>query len=249
MTTENIRVLIVEDEVTVAQSIKMMVEDLGYAVTGVCYSYKEALKKLPKNDFDIILLDIHLSSRKKQENGLALAEYINQNIEKPFIFLTVLTDRKVIQAAAQCRPAAYLNKPLTESKLFSAVQLAIQNSQNQQVATPEDSEEAQPYFYVKIGRKMHQIKWVEVFGIRSSGNYVEVLTQPTVNSYPVRGSLKTFLQSKVPDELSDQFVQISRSMYVKRNTILELTPEYVVTLNGKYPTSRYYELLEILGDM
>ncbi|MEM6298189.1 MAG: response regulator, partial [Bacteroidota bacterium] len=206
MNTESLRILIVEDDMTVAESTTMMIEELGYSVVAVCYSYKEAIKKLPTTNFDLAIIDIHLSSRKKQENGIVLGKYINENIGKPFIFLTVLTDQQTIKAAARCRPAAYLNKPLTESKLFSAIQLAIQNYRNNQVAQPEDSQNDQPYFFVKVGRKMHQVKWVEVFGLRSAGHYVEVLTLPKVNTYPVRASLKTFFRNNIPNEYSEQFV-------------------------------------------
>jgi len=59
-------ILLVEDEVSVAKVIEQEIETLGHSVD-TAYNGEDALKKLRKKRFDLILLDIFLPDCKGHE--------------------------------------------------------------------------------------------------------------------------------------------------------------------------------------
>lgn len=74
------KILIVEDDESIADSLKEMLENRDYIVE-VSYSKKETLEKL--NEYiDLILLDIQLPDG----NGISLCKEIKEKYEMPIIF-------------------------------------------------------------------------------------------------------------------------------------------------------------------
>ena len=82
---EKKKVLVVEDEIIIADNICDSLIDLGYEVTEPAINYTEAILIIEKEKPDIAILDIHLSGKK---TGIDIAKKINENYNFPFIFLT-----------------------------------------------------------------------------------------------------------------------------------------------------------------
>ena len=66
-----IKILVVEDEVIVAQDIAGRLKKLGYAVTATVSSGEEAIQKATENQPDLVLMDIVL---KGDMDGVTAAE-------------------------------------------------------------------------------------------------------------------------------------------------------------------------------
>src|SRR3954470_21709415 len=77
------RVLVVEDETTVAMLIEDMVSELAYEVAGVVPRLEDAMRLLDSETFDIALLDVHLNGK----TVFAFAEELKER-EIPFVFAT-----------------------------------------------------------------------------------------------------------------------------------------------------------------
>jgi len=60
------KILLVEDEVSVAKVIEQAVETMGHSIDTV-YTGKDAMKKLKKQRFDLMLLDIYLPDCRGDE--------------------------------------------------------------------------------------------------------------------------------------------------------------------------------------
>ena len=71
--SDKLTIQIVEDEALIAENLKYTLEDLGYRVIGVAYTYREAREALLTQRADLTLLDINLGSNAPDEDGLALA--------------------------------------------------------------------------------------------------------------------------------------------------------------------------------
>ena len=84
------KILIVEDEPIIASDIEMILEDLGYEVTGVEDSAEDAMMNIVSNIPDLVLLDINLEG---DVDGIMLAEDINEKFQIPFVFLTSNADK------------------------------------------------------------------------------------------------------------------------------------------------------------
>ena len=87
-------ILIVEDEILIANVIQMHIENAGYACAGIAIDYEEAIEILEKGEVDMALLDVNISGSKK---GTDLAHYINATYNIPIVFLTAYSDQKTIE--------------------------------------------------------------------------------------------------------------------------------------------------------
>jgi two-component SAPR family response regulator len=68
------KIMIVEDEVIIAISLKMDLETEDLQITGIAARYEEALALLKKEKPDLVLCDINLKSEK---DGIDVATWIN----------------------------------------------------------------------------------------------------------------------------------------------------------------------------
>ncbi|HWA69855.1 MAG TPA: response regulator [Rhizomicrobium sp.] len=77
------RVLVVEDEMTVAMLIEDMVSELAYEVAAVVPRLEDAMRLLDSNIFDLAMLDVHLNGKTVFAFAAAL-----ETREIPFLFAT-----------------------------------------------------------------------------------------------------------------------------------------------------------------
>lgn len=87
------RVLIVEDDVDIVETVKYSLEVKGFTVD-VAYDGLHALRKARKDRIDLMLLDIMLPGKNGYEVSRILKEEMDQGKIDPFPIL-VLTARKV----------------------------------------------------------------------------------------------------------------------------------------------------------
>ncbi len=120
----HIRVLIVEDEVLIAEDIRACLNNFDYKVSGVAYDQAAALNELRDNPPDIVLLDINLEGGLE---GIEIAKIINKTYKLPFIYLTSYANRSVLEQAKPTRPMGYVVKPFDEKDLFTALEIAYFN--------------------------------------------------------------------------------------------------------------------------
>ena len=66
-------ILIVEDEILVAYSVGMYLEDNGFTISGKAKSYEEAVSSFNQRVPDVVLLDIELSGPK---TGIDFAHFL-----------------------------------------------------------------------------------------------------------------------------------------------------------------------------
>ena len=122
------RILIVEDEPLIARDLKRILTKNDYEIVGICYNSDVALDQLALENYDLVLLDIHL---KGSRNGIELAEIINAKYNKPFIFITSFADKDTIDQVKVVQPRAYIVKPFSEREIYSSVEIALYNDSKQ----------------------------------------------------------------------------------------------------------------------
>jgi CheY-like chemotaxis protein len=77
------RVLVVEDEMTVAMLIEDMVGELAYELAGVVPRLEDAMRLVDSDCFDLAVLDVHLNGETVFPFAAALEER-----DIPFLFAT-----------------------------------------------------------------------------------------------------------------------------------------------------------------
>jgi DNA-binding NarL/FixJ family response regulator len=119
-----LRVLIVEDEPVIAENISMYLDNNDFEVSGIAYDSGEANEQLQNNTPDAAILDINLESK---EDGIDIANRINQKYQIPFLFLTSYSDKETLQRAKAVNPSGYIVKPFNEKTLLASLEIAISN--------------------------------------------------------------------------------------------------------------------------
>src|SRR5688572_25699223 len=95
-------ILIVEDELLIAEMLRQMLIDLGYKVAGIAANYDQALRYLQEDiRIDLCFLDINLQGK---HSGFDVARELRSRHTVPFVFLTSYSDRKTISEAASLQP-------------------------------------------------------------------------------------------------------------------------------------------------
>lgn len=116
------QILIVEDERIVAISIQNMLNRLGYGVSGVTSSGKDAIKIADEKKPDLVLMDIMLNG---DMDGIKVAKKIHDHFNIPVIFLTAYADEETLQQAKITEPFGYILKPFDERELRSNIEMAL----------------------------------------------------------------------------------------------------------------------------
>ena len=119
-----IKILVVEDDVFIAQDISEHLTQLDYWVTAVAYNAGEAYEELEKELPDLVLLDINLG---QGEDGISIAHRLQNQYELPFIYLTSYSSRSVLDRAKATHPMGYIVKPFNEQDLFASIEIALYN--------------------------------------------------------------------------------------------------------------------------
>ncbi len=119
-----IRILIVEDEVLIAQDIKACLQKEGFKQATIAYDKQEALDELANQAYDIALLDINLEGRQE---GIQIAETINTAYQIPFLFITSYSNASILDMAKQTKPMGYIVKPYKRQDIITALNIALHN--------------------------------------------------------------------------------------------------------------------------
>ena len=107
------RVLVVEDEMTVAMLIEDMVSELAYEVAAVVPRLEDAMRLLDSDSFDLAMLDVHLNGKTVFPFAEALQER-----EIPFLFATAYGARGLPE---EFRDHLVLQKPFGPVELRRAL--------------------------------------------------------------------------------------------------------------------------------
>jgi PAS domain S-box-containing protein len=95
---------------------------MGYTVTGIAITGKEALKMAVETQPDVILMDIRL---KGDMDGIETTARIHEITDIPVIYLTAYTDAETLQRALKTDMSSYLVKPYNPRELYSNIEFAI----------------------------------------------------------------------------------------------------------------------------
>ncbi|MCZ7355730.1 MAG: response regulator [Candidatus Methanoperedens sp.] len=116
------QILVVEDEIIVAEDIRKRLENMGYTVPVVVSSGIEAIMKAGENNPDLVLMDIML---RGEMDGIEAAEKIRCDFDIPVIYLTAYADEKTLERARITEPYGYIIKPFNQRELQVNLEIAI----------------------------------------------------------------------------------------------------------------------------
>jgi diguanylate cyclase len=116
-------VLIVEDELVVAENIARNLGKQGYAAVDIVDSGEEAIAQARALRPDIILMDIMLQG---EIDGITAAATIRQELNLPVVYMTAYADDQTLERAKLTEPYGYLVKPFKPYDLRTTLEIALQ---------------------------------------------------------------------------------------------------------------------------
>lgn len=232
-----LKTAVIEDEAVIAETLRMMLETLGYDVPDPALSPREGLDLIRKEQPDIVLLDVNLNA---EIDGIQLAGEIRKLMEVPIVFITSYADSATIERAKQVSPAGYLVKPFTAQDIHAAIEIAM----IQKPASGNGAADASAQFlFVKSGTAYIKINPDEIDFIRSEGIYLEITSGE--RKWVVRDSFEGIMERLA----RPRFVRVHKSYCINIDRIEVVETDYVKIGSVEIPLGRTKkdELFKILG--
>lgn len=221
MTSYNI--LIVEDEILIADMIERYLVRKGHKVVGSAISYEEATKIYLQKKPDLALLDIRLSGSK---TGIDFAAFIQEQEQSiPFIYLTSQLDKTSIDLAKETFPAGYLSKPIQKESLHATIEIAMFKHGEQNPVT--DTVE------IADGLTSYLVSANDIIYWQTEHNYIKVFLSDG-RQLLQRKTMNDFLEM-LPEGM---FLQTHRSFAVNVKRISHWDGQSVFVEDSSIPISR-----------
>ncbi|MCP4296761.1 MAG: response regulator [Proteobacteria bacterium] len=122
------KIMIVEDNTTVAEDYRDCLESFGYIATSVVASGEESVVKAEIDRPDAVIMDIQLRDKM---DGITAADQIYSRFNIPVIFLSAFCDDKLLDRAKNAGSFAYLVKPFNESELHATLEIVLHKSKTE----------------------------------------------------------------------------------------------------------------------
>ncbi|MGD1845828.1 MAG: response regulator [Salibacteraceae bacterium] len=227
-----VKIMVVEDEIVVADNICMILEQLGYDVLDPVINYTDAVALLEQDRPDLALLDIQLAGSK---DGIDLAWKIKEDFDLPFVFLTSNADPRTIERAKMLTPPAYLVKPFNRDDLYTSIELALFNFQKSQSHSEEGEEVIiKDALFVKDRNLFHKVKFEEILFAKSEHVYVELY---------VKSGKKLLIRTtmnRMVERLPKNFFRVHRSYTINLDFLDTIHPAAVEIGGHQVPVGKTF---------
>jgi len=179
------RILIVEDELIVAQDLRGSLEALDYEVCGIVDSGEAALEKAEALRPELVLMDIVLAGEMP---GTEAAGLIRQRFGTPVVYLTAYTDDETLARAGVTDPSGYIVKPFQDKELRSVVEIAlhkarIETERRQAVEALRSSENSFREMAESVRKVFWLFDWTNQKVIYVSPAYEKIWNRPLQDLY------------------------------------------------------------------
>ncbi|GAB2474991.1 MAG: response regulator transcription factor [Cytophagales bacterium] len=226
------KILIVEDDHLISQSVKDILGLLEHEVVGIADNANDAIDLCNNHSPDLALLDIQIAG---DIDGVELAELIRDQFDIPFIFTTAYADNATISRAREMGPFGYLVKPYGVKEVNAAIQIAkasFDRLKKAEKANANMSKIIDNSLFLKVDSKLVKVKIEEILYIEAKGDYA--LFKTKTKGYIVHTTIK-----KVQDRLeSFNFQKVHRSFVVNISKIVDIEESNLLIDDKVIPISR-----------
>lgn len=121
------KILVIDDEELVTKSLLKLLKTNGYAAT-VAKSGREAIDKVKKSDFDLIICDVKMP----EMDGIETIKQIREHLEKsnrktvPEVLITGYADMEKYVSAKELEIFDYLYKPFDNKEFLQIIKNALE---------------------------------------------------------------------------------------------------------------------------
>lgn len=237
------KILIIEDQLLIAEDIAMQLESLDYEILGVATNRRETFELLNSAWPDLIIADVMLDG----ENGIEIVEEVLKAQRVPVVYLTGNSETVTVKKAMKTHPAAFMVKPFKLSEFAINIDIAINNFQEQaEVKSTKDKPLVQDAIFIPDQLDFVRIKKQEIYMVEADGSYIKIYTLNKVHQ--LSSNLKNF-EVQLDD---DSFLRISRKFLIntahaekiKGNTVYLGPYEALITKTMRHEMLQKFPILK-----
>ncbi|RMB56051.1 DNA-binding response regulator [Dokdonia sinensis] len=226
-----VRILVVEDEILIADNICDHLEELGYEPLEPVSNYTGAIEALEAEHPDIAILDIQLAGKK---TGIDVARIIRDKYNIPFIFLTSNSDEQTVSEAKETYPPAFLVKPFSKAELYTSIEIALYNFSGLQGSSDNKDFIIKDAVFFKEKGSFLKLLFKDIEYIKSAHVYVEIYLKSN-KMHVVRTSLNDIL-----DKLSSDFIRVHRGYIINTQFLQRIETTSLTIGNTTIPVGVKY---------
>ncbi len=226
-----IKILVVEDEIIIADNICDTLNVLGYEALEPAISYTEAIESIERDVPDIAILDIQLSGKK---TGIDLAKKIKEEYNFPFIFLTSNSDITTVNEAKKIMPPAYLVKPFTKEELYTSLEIVLYNYTSKIGKVDSNNLIIKDALFIKTKQVFTKIKFDDILYLKSSHVYLEIVLS-NKKSHVIRGSLNDIIE-----KMDARFIRVHRGFIINTDHLDQIDSNSLVIDTKFIPVGKKY---------
>ncbi len=151
------KILIVEDELIIAHSIKTALNQLGYINVYIAATGEEAVQTASDKSVDAVIMDIKLG---KRIDGIEAAEIICSSREIPILYLTGYSDKTLCERAIHTKPSSYILKPYDINEIKINLDIALYKVKvDQKIKQAESALRESERKFSTILNSVHEVVW------------------------------------------------------------------------------------------
>lgn len=237
------RLVIIENEYTIALDIQTHLTKLGYDIVGMGESFSDALSLVASEDPDAVIMDIQITGT---QTGVDAAKVIQESFGVPVIFLTAYTDSGTFEEALDIKPYGYLHKPFKPVELKNTVEVAISNHsafQKQKLELTllkeglqnlEKKEAHSDSIFIKDKGQLIHVPISSIFRLEAMDNYTLIHTE--TERYVVGQFLKD-VHKRLPEA---DFFRVHRSHVLRIDKITSIDGNFAFIQNRGIPISKQF---------
>lgn len=233
-----LKVLIIEDEIDLAENISEYLVQHGYDVVGIIPAAEDVPDFIAKNHADLFLVDIMLKGNIK---GIEIADTIREKIPMSgILFTTALSGKGVLDKISNTLYDGYLLKPFSLKSLESTLYLISKKLERPQEQAKNGAK--RNLLPIRDKGKIILLDENDIHFIKAEGLYLRVYTENKV--FLIRELLKTFF----PKLTQEKFLRIHKSYVVNLSKVKDLNSKECNINNHIIPIRRgfYKDFLFIL---
>ncbi len=217
MSKSILNILIIEDNISIALDLEIMVKDLGHKLMGTIDNSAQALDTIFAKTPDLILMDIDI---KGTLNGIEIGQKI-KHMDIPIIFITGHDEQDYYNNASKTNIAGYIVKPPKKLTLRSIIDGMINernnsNDNNNDIAVLDnDTKEKTGVFdesiFIKKKKAYHKVYTKDIQYAEASGNYSTIMTggEKVISNFTLKQ-----MEAMLPPTL---FIKVHRSFIINLN--------------------------------
>lgn len=151
---DNVRILVVDDELVVIRSAERVLRGEGYNVEGALGG-RDAIMKMEQNKYDLVFTDLKMP----EVDGITLIRWIKKS--RPSIGIVIITgypSQDTIKEALELGIIDYVPKPFTPSVLLDVTERAIEWIKGKEPAEEKAAEEFPPAMAAELDKVIKDFK-------------------------------------------------------------------------------------------